>query len=165
MNTLIVVDYQNDFITGTLQVPRAIEILPRINDLIAKADRVITTQDWHPRGHCSFKQFPEHCIARTWGSALHPYIQIPDGAGVLLKGQDAGVEGYAPSEYSLRLYDLSGQITVCGLAFDYSVSETAATLFGMGLDVSVDLRATREIDSKKALGIVRLMLHLGIKIV
>jgi nicotinamidase-related amidase len=52
---LVVVDVQNDFISGTLANPfNAAEIVPKINDLRKKFDVVVISYDWHPHDHCSF---------------------------------------------------------------------------------------------------------------
>ena len=52
----MVVDVQNDFISGTLPVKNAVEVVPVINELIRNADfNVVTyTLDCHPHNHCSF---------------------------------------------------------------------------------------------------------------
>jgi nicotinamidase/pyrazinamidase len=53
-DVLIVVDVQNDFVSGSLAIPGARDIVPVINRLVAGFAHVIVTQDWHPRGHISF---------------------------------------------------------------------------------------------------------------
>lgn len=63
---LIVVDFQNDFVDGSLRIvdgaarQQPMDALPIINELIS-ADRfhlIVYTQDWHPSNHISFV---EHC--------------------------------------------------------------------------------------------------------
>lgn len=53
---LIVVDVQNDFVSGSLAVPGASEILDLIGRLVRDGGYacVVLTQDWHPRDHVSF---------------------------------------------------------------------------------------------------------------
>ena len=59
-SALVVVDYQNDFIDGSLslkQCPLKQDpqlILPGLNELIAKFDEVVYSLDWHPEDHISF---------------------------------------------------------------------------------------------------------------
>ncbi|GMR48587.1 hypothetical protein PMAYCL1PPCAC_18782, partial [Pristionchus mayeri] len=63
---LIVVDFQNDFVTGSLSIkagpagedPR--DAIPALNDLLREksAHLVVYTLDWHPPNHISFY---EHC--------------------------------------------------------------------------------------------------------
>jgi hypothetical protein len=76
MNTLIVVDMQNDFINidGKLPVKGAFEALFNIYALIEsnEIDKVIFTADWHVPSHESFKlnggQWPEHCVQFSEGA-------------------------------------------------------------------------------------------------
>lgn len=78
MNTLIVVDMQNDFINidGKLPVKGAFEALFNIYALIEsnEIDKVIFTADWHVPSHESFKlnggQWPEHCVQFSEGAAI-----------------------------------------------------------------------------------------------
>ncbi|CAJ0602520.1 unnamed protein product [Cylicocyclus nassatus] len=59
---LIVVDFQNDFISGSLSVKEGsagedpLDAIPIINDLANEEslDMVVYTQDWHPKNHISF---------------------------------------------------------------------------------------------------------------
>ena len=51
----LIVDIQNDFISGSLSVPKGIEIINPINKLIKqKWNSVIYTMDSHPENHISF---------------------------------------------------------------------------------------------------------------
>ena len=61
-SALLVVDVQNDFITGTLALSNCpskhegAEVIPVINNLLRNVhfDLVVYTLDWHPANHCSF---------------------------------------------------------------------------------------------------------------
>lgn len=54
---LIIIDVQNDFISGTLANPyNAATIVPVINGLRDKFDFVVISYDWHPYDHCSFTE-------------------------------------------------------------------------------------------------------------
>jgi len=54
---LIIIDVQNDFISGTLANPyNASTIVPVINGLRDKFDFVVISYDWHPYDHCSFTE-------------------------------------------------------------------------------------------------------------
>lgn len=75
MKTLIVVDMQNDFITGPLGTPEAQAIVPNVKKKIeeykARGDKIIYTMDTHDEHYLSTnegKHLPvEHCIKGTHG--------------------------------------------------------------------------------------------------
>lgn len=145
---LIVVDIQNDFISGSLAIKNAIEIIPIINHLIdsVKFDLIVFSKDWHPDNHCSFKEetvfslkkWPKHCVQNTWG-ADHPselLINLPKTKVLhVQKGSNQNKECYSAfggtiSGSKSTLEDIIhnesiDQIFVCGLATDFCVFETA----------------------------------------
>jgi nicotinamidase/pyrazinamidase len=54
-SALVIIDVQNDFITGALANPfKAQEIVPIINGMRDKFDMVVISYDYHPEDHCSF---------------------------------------------------------------------------------------------------------------
>lgn len=73
---LIVIDMQNDFITGTLANKEAQKILPRVAELIKnfKGD-VIFTRDTHEDDYLETnegKHLPvKHCVEGTYGHQIH----------------------------------------------------------------------------------------------
>ncbi len=87
MITLIIVDCQNDFITGSMSVKGAKNVLNEIKNFIKKhckeIDKIIFTVDWHPYNHMSFKKYggtySSHCVQFTPGACIEPkllkYIQ------------------------------------------------------------------------------------------
>ena len=102
MITLIIVDCQNDFITGTMSVKGAKNAVDEIKKFIKnhrkEIVKIIFTVDWHPYTHMSFKrnggQWPQHCIQYTPGACIEPkllkYVQSMEidfykkmGAGIL----------------------------------------------------------------------------------
>lgn len=84
MKTLVVVDMQNDFVTGSLGTKEAEAIVPKVKEkienAIANGDIVIFTRDTHKADYLSTqegKNLPvEHCIEGTWG------WEIVDGVDV-----------------------------------------------------------------------------------
>ena len=70
---LLVIDVQNDFITGALRNEAAIKTLPNIVKLLKtkKFDEVHVTMDTHEKNYLETlegKKLPvEHCIDGTWG--------------------------------------------------------------------------------------------------
>ena len=157
---LIVVDVQNDFAdpAGGLSVVGGDLIIPTLNREIAMAINsgalVVATQDWHPANTPHFAKdggiWPVHCIADTWGAALHPALTIPYDAARVRKGVN-GEDGY--SGFTIRdpisgdsiATELEGllragavdSVIVCGLATDYCVKATALDAVRLGFDTSL----------------------------
>lgn len=86
MKTLIVIDMQNDFVTGPLGTPEAVAILPNVERKIKEYVRfgldVIFTQDTHFDNYLSTnegKHLPiPHCIRGTSGHDIVPSLNIPE---------------------------------------------------------------------------------------
>jgi nicotinamidase/pyrazinamidase len=151
---LIVVDVQNDFAdpAGGLSVAGGDAVIPIINREIELARNnggfVVCTQDWHPEHTPHFAKdggiWPDHCIADTWGAALHPSLEAGD-APVVRKGVN-GEDGYSgftmrdpetgatintPLDAILREKGVE-EVVVTGLATDYCVKATALDAVGLG---------------------------------
>ena len=113
---LIIVDVQNDFMPGgALAVPRGDEIAPLVNQLAARFENVVLTQDWHPPGHVSFASshpgrkpfetialaygqqvlWPDHCLQGTRGAALHEALCAPHAQLLVRKGHHPGIDSYS----------------------------------------------------------------------
>ena len=76
---LLIVDPQNDFITGTLAVEGAKEKMMKLAESdLSKYDYVCVTLDTHPENHCSFKEnggiWPKHCVFATNGWNIPEYL-------------------------------------------------------------------------------------------
>ena len=184
---LIVVDVQNDFAdpAGSLSVAGAEDVIPIIDGEIAKAtvagSLVVFTQDWHPAVTPHFAKdggpWPVHCVAGTWGAALHPDLVAPDTAPHVRKGAN-GEDGYSgftmrdpttgqetATELDALLRDGGiGRVVVVGLATDYCVKATALDAARLGYRTclltdaiaAVDLQpgdGTRAIDEMAAAGV------------
>src|SRR5438270_10411937 len=97
MRALILVDIQNDFISGgALAVPEGDRVVPLANALQQKFQLIVATQDWHPRDHGSFAAnhpgykpgdvielnglpqvlWPVHCVQETAGAAFVPSLDV-----------------------------------------------------------------------------------------
>lgn len=67
----VVIDMQNDFLTGSLANPDAVSIIPSILNEIKESDFVIYTRDTHGSDYFETqegKKLPiKHCIKDTWG--------------------------------------------------------------------------------------------------
>ena len=127
MITLIIVDCQNDFITGSMSVKGAKNAVDNIKDFIKnhrkEIEKIIFTVDWHPYNHMSFKksggQWPSHCVQYTPGACIEPTIlklpwrlnipyeivsywpkTIPEGTDLII----AGMNGNTSVKSAVELY-------------------------------------------------------------
>ena len=150
---LLIVDPQNDFITGTLAVEGAKEKMLMLEDYIEKEGNkynfACVTMDTHPENHCSFKEnngiWPIHCVYETNGWHLPEYLRdilrivfrkdTYDGLSFYFKGTEFNKEEYSifdnteDGEVLIRqiseLIDGGGvTVDICGIAGDYCVLET-----------------------------------------
>lgn len=172
-DALLIIDVQNDFVTGTLPVPDAREIFPVINAWIARFwdefSPIIFTKDWHPEDHMSFKEngglWVQHCIAGTLGAETCPEIIkfSPQAVDTVIfevvKGTKSNQECYSAFcfdtcdddgdetylEWLLREQTVK-RIFVCGLATDYCVKATVLDALKLGFDVALIRDGIRGVD-------------------
>lgn len=86
MKTLIVIDMQNDFISGTLGTPEAQAIVPNVKKKIeeyeARGDEIIFTRDTHQNNYLETnegKHLPvEHCVEGTYGWQIAEGLEVPN---------------------------------------------------------------------------------------
>lgn len=116
MNTLVLVDIQNDFMPGgSLAVEKGDEVVKVANALMTIADVVIATQDWHPASHGSFASahpgrtpgdvvnlggitqvlWPDHCVQNSPGASFHSGLDVAGIDAVIRKGTDPGIDSYS----------------------------------------------------------------------
>ncbi|WP_374164118.1 bifunctional nicotinamidase/pyrazinamidase [Arcticibacter sp. MXS-1] len=116
MKALLIIDIQNDFLSGgALAVPQGDEVIPEINRLQEQYPLVIASQDWHPRGHKSFASshagkslfsrielngleqvlWPDHCVQGTDGAALSAQLDQRRIETIFRKGTDPGTDSYS----------------------------------------------------------------------
>ena len=86
---LVVVDMQNDFVTGEKGTVEARRILPAVNEKIRQAQRVIYTLDTHNQKFHSAqegKNAPkEHCKRGSWGHSLAEGLLFREGSEIIEK--------------------------------------------------------------------------------
>jgi len=136
-SALLIIDMQNDFISGSLAVPGANEIIPIINDLSVNYgfQTIFRTRDWHPRNHVSFasnhpgnnpftqitvfetgrEQFlwPDHCVQGSHGADYDPSLVL--NGSEILKGTKQWVESYSGFGNELEDTQLNKHLQALGI--------------------------------------------------
>jgi nicotinamidase/pyrazinamidase len=174
---LIVIDVQNDFCPGgALAVGEGHEVVPSINELVARFEHVILTQDWHPEGHLSFATshadkepfgsvdlhygaqtlWPDHCIQGTQGADFHPDLAWDKAQLIIRKGFRPGIDSYSAFFENDRTTPtgLAGylrergltRLVLTGLATDFCVAYSALDARRLGFETLVVMDACRPID-------------------
>lgn len=177
MHALIVIDVQIDFCPGgALAVTGGDEIVQPINALMAQADAVVLTQDWHPAGHSSFATshegkspfeviempygpqvlWPDHCIQGAPGANFHPELEVDRADLIVRKGFRAAIDSYSaffendhktPTGLEGYLRNRGiDRLTLVGLATDFCVNFSAVDAAELGFDVTVQRDLCRAID-------------------
>lgn len=157
-DALVVVDVQNDFVSGTLAVPGGAAVVAPLNRAIeafrARGLPVIATRDWHPPDHCSFARqggpWPEHCVAGTRGAEFVPDLRLPPGVRVIGKGTAVEREAYSTFAgtglaEALRARKVT-RIFIGGLATDYCVVHSVRDAIAGGFAAVVLSDAIRAVD-------------------
>lgn len=174
---LVVVDMQNDFAdpAGRLYVSGGEEVIGPINREIARAREagalVVYTQDWHPETTPHFEKdggiWPVHCVAGSWGAALHPELDVEGPRVRKGTGGEDGYSGFSSRDVGTGTASSTGlgdllrergieRVVVLGLALDYCVKATALDARAEGFDTAMLQEATRAVDLNPGDGIASL---------
>lgn len=164
---LVVVDVQNDFADpdGGLFVAGGESVVAACNAEIVRALAagafVVYTQDWHPETTPHFQKdggiWPVHCVAGTWGAALHPRLIV---AGPVVRKGSNGEDGYSgfmmrdPESGETTETELESlltergirEVTVVGLAYDVCVRATALDANRLGHPTTVIKHASAAVE-------------------
>ena len=106
---LLIVDYQNDFIDGSLAVPDADMTREPIIRLATSGeyDAIFLSRDWHPVQHASFDaqpkytdySWPTHCVQGSKGAEFDSALkEALSGVHVVTKGTDLNLDAYSAFE-------------------------------------------------------------------
>jgi nicotinamidase/pyrazinamidase len=173
---LIITDVQNDFCPGgALAIPEGDQIIPVINNISSKFDKVVATQDWHHPGHISFASshgkkpydvisirgmpqvvWPDHCVPGTFGAEFHKDLDLTCVDLIIRKGSSPTIDSYSTFvendkatktglQYYLQGLDIRN-LFICGLATDYCVYYSALDAVALGFHVTVIIDACRGVD-------------------
>jgi nicotinamidase/pyrazinamidase len=176
-SALIVVDPQNDFCSGgALAVPEGELVIPPINAVSPLFDRVVISQDWHPKGHVSFASswpgralydnveaegipqvlWPDHCVQGSAGAAFRDDLDSDRASLVIRKGFRPGLDSYSCFFENDRTTTtgLDGwlrgvgvsELYVAGLAVDFCVLYTVLDALRLGYSIRVVEDAVRGVD-------------------
>lgn len=131
-DVFLVVDVQNDFITGRLQAYDASSLFAPLNRAMSIANSrgsvTVLTRDWHPDNHDGhFKPHGKHCVERTKGADFPRNLVLPENRFIADFGVDILKEGYDPFENAALVAFLSSErvrtIFVGGMALEYCVQK------------------------------------------
>ncbi len=112
---LLVIDVQNDFVTGSVAIPDAPAIVPVINGLSRRFAQTAFTLDWHPKNHISFASshegrspgdvieasygpqalYADHCVQCEWGAELDAGLDLARSVLRLHKGCRTDVDSFS----------------------------------------------------------------------
>jgi nicotinamidase/pyrazinamidase len=159
-DVLVVVDVQNDFVTGSLAVPGGADVVAPLNAWIEAFEReslpVVATRDWHPANHSSFRDqggpWPPHCVAGTQGAAFAPGLRLRLPTGTLLVSKATrpdrdAYSGFEGTDLNPRLKRLGvKRLFVGGLATDHCVLRTVVDARRNGYETFVLADAIRAVD-------------------
>lgn len=154
MKTLIIVDMQNDFVTGSLATDPDETFVQQtaawLQENIHTYAHIIVTKDWHKTSDTEHIQgWGEHCMVDTVGAALHSAIaevvQTHDHVETFLKGQyDHGYSGFegvnADDDTPLGDWLKAAHVhtvDIVGIATEHCVRATAFDAVESGLQTTV----------------------------
>ena len=123
-DVLFIIDMQYDFVDqpftefndgkeriqylegGAFSAPESSDIVPEIAGLVPKFKQslIIATKDYHPKGHCSFKGYPPHCVVGSKGAKIvkpiWKAIRSLANAYVAFKGFHPEYDSYSALKYN-----------------------------------------------------------------
>ena len=180
-SALVLVDIQNDFCPGgALAVAGGDQTVGVANSLMPHFPLVVSTQDWHPANHISFRErggpWPPHCVQGTPGAELHPDLDRTRIGHYFFKASSTEHDAYSEFEGRddkrrsldelLRSYGVT-RLYVVGLATDYCVRATVLDGVRLGYQVFVctDGVCAVNVDSQDGEKALREMQNAGVHLV
>ena len=128
-NILIIIDFQNDFVTGPLGTPEAVALIPKIEKYVEECRNkdytIWWTKDEHydvPTVSIERKRIPLHCIAGTEGCEIVNNMNRPHSEDILTK------QTFAIPDWFYMLYDFvpyDDTIEIIGVCTDICVISNA----------------------------------------
>ncbi len=155
MNVLLIVDVQKDFCPGgALPAEGGDRVVPVINELMDRFDRVVASKDWHPENTLHFEKWPRHCVKNTDGAEFHDDLDIGKIDLVVLKGtgnQDDGYSAFEATNVDLNAYlkmNKTENLYISGLTTDYCVEQSALDAARKGFQTLVITDAIQAVNQE-----------------
>ena len=147
MKYLIVVDMQNDFITGSLGTKEAEAILPKVIEKVKNYDgTIIYTRDTHQADYMATqegKNLPvEHCIEGTWGWMLADELEKLSAGHTVFNKPTFGSTELAKYLTEENKKSAIEEIELCGLCTDICVISNAFVIKANLTEVPVSVDAS-----------------------
>lgn len=143
---LVVIDMQNDFITGSLGSEEAIKIVPNVKERVEEykknGDIIICTRDTHNEGYLKSQEGQKlpiiHCVKDSFGWEIEGGIKslLPIQCKIFDKGQFSSLE---LANYLKKINDEQGisEIEIVGLVTSICVIANAITIKGFLPEVKI----------------------------
>lgn len=146
----IVIDMQNDFLTGALANPDAVSIIPSVIEEIKNADYVIYTRDTHGSDYMKTqegKKLPvPHCIEKTWGWQIvdELILNTPNDYWIYNKPSFGYVDMWYDifNDLDVDVFDKENvEVTFCGTCTDICVVSNALIFKSLYPELTVNVKA------------------------
>ena len=142
---LIVIDVQNDFVSGVLGTSESQAIIPKAKEKIAeyyeRGDKILFTRDSHDDRYLSTaegKKLPiPHCIYGTEGWKIVSGLEVPGCRYI-----DKPTFGYPSWAYTLNKLDNPNEIEIIGLDTDICVVANALIIKTISPDTEITVDAS-----------------------
>jgi nicotinamidase-related amidase len=150
---LLVIDMLNDFVKegGSLVVPEAVNIIPKIREWIdkARADKIpiIYARDAHRPDDPEFKRWGKHAVSGTWGAEIVDELK-PQPEDYLISKRRYDV--FFGTELDLYLRELGvTELIITGVLTDVCVMATAIGAYMRGYKVIVPQDAVATVTKER----------------
>ena len=148
----IVIDMQNDFLTGALANPDAVNIIPSVLEEIKKADYVMYTRDTHGENYLETqegKNLPgPHCVEGTHGWQIVDELDPHNIADIkmwhIVNKPTFGDVNIWMDMYFADLVNWNGEgveVTFCGTCTDICVVSNAMIVKSLYPELVVNVKA------------------------
>lgn len=133
MKILVVVDMQNDFVSGALGTAEAVGIVPyvvgRVVEGVRQGEKIFFTRDTHEENYMDTQEGHKlpvpHCIRGTEGWEIIPQLQEDTEGRMVIDKPTFGSEELAKQLVELHAQDPIEKITLIGLCTDICVISNA----------------------------------------